>query len=134
MVNIRVRFLEPVVFIQCCWIRVFLYLVRKADESEAGKSLAVIMNNKYEPAFIVEWILGIAGLLFLVIAYALFMPVANILIGNFVEAGAPLAPMMWIRFCLIIAFLIFGILCLVYPFLSSYRKTYDQGIQQPPGW
>jgi hypothetical protein len=94
----------------------------------------LIRFHKDESGMIIEWLVGLIGLLFLVVAYALFMPVENILIDTFVENGSPLAPNMFIRQMEIWAFLIFGVLCLAYPFVSTYRKTYDSGIQQMGGW
>jgi len=85
-----------------------------------------------ESAFIVEWIVGLAGLLFLLFAYTLFSPVTNILILNFAENGAPLAQLMWIKQMFTWGFLVFGVLCIAYPFVSAYRRTYDQG--KAGGW
>lgn len=87
-----------------------------------------------EDGFIIEWIVGLFGLLFLVMAYTLFMPVDNILINTFVENGSPLAPNLWIRQMVKYAFLIFGVLCIIYPFASAYRKTYDSGVAPYQGW
>lgn len=84
-------------------------------------------------AMIIEWLVGLFGLLLLIFAYVLFMPLNNTLILIMVENGAPLAQELWIRTMFKWAFLIFGILCIAYPFVSTYRKTYDQGIQRG-GW
>ena len=87
---------------------------------------------KMEEGFIVEWLVGLVGLLFLVMAYTLFMPIDNILIKAFVENGSPLAPNLWIRQMVRYAFLTFGVLCIIYPFMSSYRRVYDPGMRG--GW
>ena len=110
-------------------------MVWEADGTETGDTMAIIKRLlEDDDGFIIEWIVGLVGLLFLVMAYTLFMPVSNILIGTMVENGSPLAPTLWIRKMEIWAFLIFGVLCIAYPFVSAYRRTYDQGIVQQGGW
>lgn len=110
-------------------------MVREANGTETGDTMAIIKRLlKEDDGFIIEWIVGLVGLLFLVMAYTLFMPIDNILINTFVELGSPLAPNLWIRKTVIYSFLIFGVLCIAYPFVSAYRRTYDQGIAQQGGW
>lgn len=93
------------------------------------KSLEEFKND--ESGLIMEWIVALFGLLIMIVTYSWFMPFSNVLIGIFIENGAPVAQMMWIRTMSIWGFYIFGILCLLYPFIASYRKNYGQ---QVGGW
>lgn len=86
-----------------------------------------------ERGVILEWIVGLFGVFMLIAAYAIFAPVGNILIKTFVENGAPYADLIFIRKMTIWAFAIIGVLCIMYPFIASYRKVYDPGMQQG-GW
>ena len=81
-----------------------------------------------------EWLVSMVCLLFLIVVYSIMTPILNILVLIFSENGAPLAPILWIRFNYIWGFIIFGALCLAYPFLSGYRRTYDTGIDNTGRW
>ena len=84
-------------------------------------------NNSQPNAIILEWIVGLFGVFFIIVAYSLFMPVGNLLIDAFVEAGTPVAQLIYIRQMMIWGVVMMGILCILWAFMSSYRKTYDTG-------
>lgn len=98
----------------------------------AIKTISRFHND--ERGVILEWIVGLFGVFMLITAYAVYMPVGNILIKAFVENGAPLADLMFIRKMVIWSFAILGVLCMMYPFIASYRTVYDPGLQQGGGW
>lgn len=80
-----------------------------------------------EQGTIIEWIVALLGLFFVGLAYSFTIPIGNVLIYTFVENGAPLADLLFIRQMSIWAFGIMGVMCLLYAFVASYVKTYDQG-------
>lgn len=79
-------------------------------------------------SMLIYWLLSLIGLLFLVIAYAFAIPLANILIGVFSMNGAPIADLLWIRKMTIWGFSLLGVVFLLIAFMASHKKTYDQGI------
>ena len=80
-------------------------------------------------AMILEWIIGLFGLFLVILTYSYLVPFSNILINIFVENGAELSQMLFIRKMTIWGLMLFGVICLLYPFIATYRKIYDQGIQ-----
>ena len=96
------------------------------------KKLAISHPDEYlsdgiKNAIIFEWVIGLFGLFFIILAYALFMPVGNLLIAAFVENGTPIAQLVWTRNMMIWGLVMLGVLCIAWAFMSSYRKTYDTG-------
>jgi len=89
---------------------------------------------KDESGSIVDWLLVLVGLFFLGIAYSFTIPIGNVLINIFIENGAEVAQMMFIRKMNIWGFALIGVLLMVIGFMSSYRKTYDQGQTGYQGW
>lgn len=83
---------------------------------------------------IIDWLLVLVGLFFLGLAYSFTIPLNNILINIFIENGAEVASMMFIRQMTIWAFALLGVFFMAIGFMSSYRKTYDQGITTYRGW
>ncbi len=83
-------------------------------------------NKTNQPnAVVLEWIIAIIGVFFIIMAYAFFMPLGNILIGVFVENGTPQSQLLFARNMSIWSFVFVGLTCLLWAFFSSYRKTYD---------
>lgn len=87
-----------------------------------------------ESGSIADWLLVLVGLFFLGLAYSFAIPLGNVLINIFIENGAEVASMMFIRKMTIWAFALLGVFFLAVGFMSSYRKTYDQGQIGYQGW
>ena len=82
---------------------------------------------KDESGMLLAWISAIIGIVFLIFAYAMFMPVANIIQDSLIEFGSPYAPQMFLRQMLVWTFVIMGAACIIFAIASSYVHTYDQG-------
>lgn len=91
------------------------------------KNKSIIKNKSQPNGIIMEWIVGLFGVFFIIVAYSLFMPVGNLLIAAFVEAGTPIAQLIWMRNMSIWGLVMLGALCIIWAFMSSYRRTFDQG-------
>ena len=84
---------------------------------------------KDESGVILAWASAILGLVFLIMAYAMFVPLGNIIQDNLIELGSPYAPQMFLRKMFIWTFVLMGAGCIAFALLSSYLNTYDQGKQ-----
>ena len=72
---------------------------------------------------LVAWITVIFGLFFLVAAYAMFVPMANIIQDTLIELGSPYAPQMLLRQMLVWTFVGMGVGCIAFGLLYSYADT-----------
>ncbi len=73
------------------------------------------------------WIVAMIGVFFLTLAYALFMPVGNLIRDIFIELGGEYAPMMFIHQLTVWTFVLLGVGCIIYAIACSYMDTWDSG-------
>lgn len=73
------------------------------------------------------WVSGITGLVIVYFGYVVFMPMLEYFVQVTINLGAPAGNALFLVHCAIWGFIIFGIICIAYPFVYSYVQTYDQG-------
>ncbi len=86
------------------------------------------MKDNESGQILLEWIVGIACLLLVVIAYAVITPSFDKLIDALVITGAPISPMMFVKQCYVWSFIIMGVACIAYPFIAGYKKEYEMQV------
>lgn len=79
---------------------------------------------------ILAWVGGISGLVILIIIYKIFMPILNFMIHVTTQLGAPAANAQFIGYCAVWTFILLAVICVIYPFIYTYKVIYDQGTSQ----
>lgn len=76
---------------------------------------------------LLAWILGIVMLAVEIIVYIIFMPILEYLVYFTTTSGAPASAAFFLLVCARWGFSLIGVVCVLYPFIYTWKIERDQG-------